>query len=265
MDESYHIHIPGISISSPVSFLNSSGRPPLTMYDTYFGKMMNMITEPHHDTDDHIFHNTNQLYGQITATNVYGIIHALQSLRLLIEFGWMIPSSNPKLTPEDEPFYVMYDTPIIIHDQPKYSYRGLMIDTSRHFIPLSVIQQNLHAMEMNKLNVFHWHVTDRDSWPYQSIKYPELVQHNAAYCPTCIYTIDDIKTIILDAADRGIRTIIEIDLPGHTKGKIIFDICAFDHVIVKHRTNTYGYVFLTTTHIFLFFFFFLFFIWYSDS
>ena len=59
-------------------------------------------------------------------------------------------------------------------DFPRFSFRGLMVDTSRHYLSKSTILEMLDLMEMNKLNVFHWHLTDDPSFPYESITFPEL-------------------------------------------------------------------------------------------
>lgn len=63
---------------------------------------------------------------------------------------------------------------IQVMDFPRFTYRGIMLDSARHFLSKSVILANLDLMEMNKMNVFHWHLTDDQSFPYQSSSFPEL-------------------------------------------------------------------------------------------
>lgn len=102
-----------------------------------------------------------------------------------------------------------------------------MIDTARHYLPMNLILHNLDAMEMNKLNVLHWHITDSQSFPYQTQSYPELAE-KGAYHPKLIYTTSDIMLVVHEAYLRGIRVIPELDLPGHSNaiGKARPDLLA---------------------------------------
>jgi N-acetyl-beta-hexosaminidase len=91
------------------------------------------------------------------------------------------------------------------------------MDTARHYLPLDLILLNLQVMAANKLNTLHWHLTDSQSWPYQSHTFAEL-SAQGAYCADCVYTAHDIQSVVAQAAVLGIRVIVEIDLPGHSQG-----------------------------------------------
>uniref|UniRef100_A0A0K0FLL0 Beta-hexosaminidase n=1 Tax=Strongyloides venezuelensis TaxID=75913 RepID=A0A0K0FLL0_STRVS len=104
---------------------------------------------------------------------------------------------------------------VSITDHPRFAYRGVLVDTTRHWVSVNVLKQVLDLMSQNKFNVFHWHLVDSESFPYVSTKFPNL--HKAgAYSPRHIYTPGDVKKIIEHARLRGIRVIPEFDTPGHT-------------------------------------------------
>ena len=69
--------------------------------------------------------------------------------------------------------------PIIIQDEPGFIYRGLMVDTSRHFLPMHLLYETIDAMMYNKLSVFHWHITDEDAFPLILDSHPEIAQYAA--------------------------------------------------------------------------------------
>lgn len=93
-------------------------------------------------------------------------------------------------------------------------YRGLMLDTSRHYFSTDTIKRTLVGMAHSKLNRFHWHITDSQSFPFQSKHYPELAKYGA-YSSHEVYTPQDVKDIADFARVRGIQVIPEIDAPAH--------------------------------------------------
>src|SRR6266852_751471 len=102
---------------------------------------------------------------------------------------------------------------VTIQDQPRFPWRGLMIDSARHFIPLDVIRRNLDGMEAVKMNVFHWHISDNQGFRAESKKLPKLtgLASGGQY-----YSQEEIRDLIAYARDRGIRVVPEFDMPGHS-------------------------------------------------
>ncbi|WP_264564489.1 beta-N-acetylhexosaminidase [Flavobacterium sp. N3904] len=132
----------------------------------------------------------------INATTDLGALHALETLVQLLQ--------NNK-----DSFYFPISK---ISDFPRFTWRGLMIDGARHFMPVDVIKRNLDGMAAVKMNVFHWHLVDDQGWRIEMKKHPKLIQmaSDGNY-----YTQEEIKNIVQYAADRGILVVPEIDMPGH--------------------------------------------------
>ncbi len=100
-----------------------------------------------------------------------------------------------------------------IDDRPRFAWRGLMLDVSRHWMPVAVILRNLDAMAAVKLNVFHWHLSDDQGFRVESRRFPRL---QGLGSDGHFYTQNEVRQVVEYARDRGIRVIPEFDMPGHT-------------------------------------------------
>lgn len=87
-------------------------------------------------------------------------------------------------------------------------------DSSRHFLTVTAILRTLDAMSYNKYNVLHWHIIDDQSWPLITSTMPNCTI-NGAYVPEATYSHADVKRIVDYAAARGIRVLVEFDVPAH--------------------------------------------------
>ncbi len=107
-----------------------------------------------------------------------------------------------------------FEVPAVhIEDRPRFPWRGLMMDVSRHWMPVEAVERNLDAMAAVKLNVFHWHLSDDQGFRVESRLYPRLHQLGS---DGNFYTQDQIREVVAYARDRGIRVVPEFDVPGHT-------------------------------------------------
>jgi hexosaminidase len=151
----------------------------------------------------------------ITGSSEAGVFYGIQTLR--------------KATPVGENISVMYPQ-VIINDQPRFGYRGMMLDVARHFEPADFIKKYIDMLALHNINRFHWHLTDDQGWRIEIKKFPKLTEIGAFRKETVIgkntgkydgkphggfYTQDEIRDIVKYAEERYITIIPEIDLPGH--------------------------------------------------
>ncbi len=119
---------------------------------------------------------------------------------------------------------------VSINDYPRFPYRGMHLDVSRHFFPTDSVKKFIDILALHNMNRFHWHLTDDQGWRIEIKKYPELTQIGSKRKETVIgrnsgkydgqpydgfYTQDEIRDVIAYAKERFITIIPEIDLPGH--------------------------------------------------
>ena len=134
---------------------------------------------------------------RLNAETPLGIMRGLQTFLQLVQAtpeGFAVPACN-------------------IRDQPRFPWRGLMIDVGRHFMPIDVLKRNLDGMAAVKLNVFHWHLSDNQGFRVESKRFPKLQQMGS---DGLLYTQDEVRELIAYAGDRGIRVVPEFDMPGHS-------------------------------------------------
>ncbi|KAH0884851.1 hypothetical protein HID58_060947 [Brassica napus] len=139
----------------------------------------------------------------IEANTVYGALRGLETFSQLCAFDYLTKSVQ------------IYKAPWFIQDKPRFQYRGLLIDTSRHFLPVDVIKQIIESMSFAKLNVLHWHIVDEQSFPFETPTYPNLWK--GAYSRWERYTVEDASEIVRFAKMRGINVMAELDVPGHAE------------------------------------------------
>jgi len=139
----------------------------------------------------------NSKHAVLHATNEIGVLRGLSTVQQLLasdKQGWYLPG-------------------LAITDAPRFSWRGLLIDTGRHFMPVGVIYRNLDAMALVKLNVLHFHLTEDQGFRIEIKRHPELTAQGS---DGKFYTQQQIKDIVSYAAERGIRVVPELDMPSHT-------------------------------------------------
>ncbi|KAJ8773026.1 hypothetical protein K2173_028203 [Erythroxylum novogranatense] len=134
----------------------------------------------------------------LTAETVWGAMRGLETFSQLV---W----ANPSLVPRG----------LYIWDSPLFGHRGLMLDTSRNYYAVEDIMRTIGAMSANKMNVFHWHITDSHSFPLLLPSEPDLAV-KGSYGSSMQYSPDDVAKIVKFGLEHGVRVLPEIDSPGHT-------------------------------------------------
>ena len=135
-------------------------------------------------------------HARLTAANPLGVLRGMETFLQLVEAdkdSFSVPA-------------------VAIDDHPRFAWRGTMLDVSRHWMPVEVVERTLDAMAAVKLNVFHWHLSDDQGFRVESKRFPKLQEIGS---DGHFYTQQQIHGVIEYARDRGIRVIPEFDMPGH--------------------------------------------------
>lgn len=102
---------------------------------------------------------------------------------------------------------------LFVCDEPLYGHRGVVLDTSRNYYGVDHLLRLIKAMSMNKLNVFHWHITDSHSFPLLLPSEPKLAERGS-YGDDMVYSPEDVKRVVEFGMEYGVRVMPEIDMPG---------------------------------------------------
>lgn len=145
---------------------------------------------------------TSPARARLRAPTVRGVLHGLATLQQLFQSdagGWFLPE-------------------VTITDQPRFPWRGLLIDVCRHWQPLDVIKRNLDGMALVKLNVLHLHLTEDQGFRIESKTFPRLHEQGS---DGHYFTQAEMRELIAYAAARGIRIVPEFDIPGHATSWLV--------------------------------------------
>jgi hexosaminidase len=140
--------------------------------------------------------------GDLHAPTVVGALRGLETFLQLVEgdaSGSFVPG-------------------VVIHDRPRFPWRGLLIDVGRHFMPIDLLKRELDAMAAVKLNVLHFHLTEDQGFRVESRLHPRLHQMGSE---GNYYTQDQLRDLVRYAAARGIRVMPEFDMPGHVTSWLV--------------------------------------------
>ena len=171
----------------------------------------------------------------IAGDNAAGVFYGLQTLLQLLPVSSIPASPAGRQYPVSLPLRQAGSIQIpqlSINDYPRFEYRGMHFDVSRHFFPISYVKKYIDYLAAHKFNTFHWHLTDDQGWRIEIKKYPKLTSVGAWRSGTIIgrfpgtgndsiryggfYTQEQIKEIVKYAGDRYITVLPEIDIPGHS-------------------------------------------------
>jgi hexosaminidase len=142
---------------------------------------------------------------RISADAPLGALRGIETFLQLVQQN----TSSAGATPAEAGFSV---PDVVIHDEPRFGWRGLSLDVSRHFIPLDHVKRTMDGMAAVRLNVLHWHLSDDQGYRIESKKYPRLQRYGS---DGLYYTQTEVRDAIAYARLHGLRIVPEFDIPGH--------------------------------------------------
>ncbi|PYC88513.1 beta-N-acetylhexosaminidase [Streptomyces tateyamensis] len=183
------------------------------------GPAITLRLVPYPDLDPEGYHLEVHPGGvQLAAPTLDGLRNGVQTLRQLLPAAAL----DPKTAPADAWWWPS----VSIRDRPRLRWRGLLLDTSRHFMPLPYLRQTLDRMALHKLNVLHLHLTDDQGWRIEVAGWPLLTEIGAWRTTATgalhggYYTARELRELVGYAAERGITIIPEFDTPGHARAAL---------------------------------------------
>eukprot|EP01116_Phalansterium_solitarium_P016478 TRINITY_DN3839_c0_g1_i1.p1 TRINITY_DN3839_c0_g1~~TRINITY_DN3839_c0_g1_i1.p1 ORF type:complete len:673 (-),score=228.15 TRINITY_DN3839_c0_g1_i1:183-2201(-) len=138
----------------------------------------------------------------IEAGTVYGAYHALETLSQLMRYDF------------DNDSYFIAHAPWCFYDRPRFVHREILVDSSRHYLPVPTLLRFIESLPYAKLNVLHWHIVDRQAFPFHSPRRP-LLSQRGAWSAAERYSVGDVAHVVEFARRHGVRVIVELDMPGH--------------------------------------------------
>ncbi|XP_052754679.1 chitooligosaccharidolytic beta-N-acetylglucosaminidase [Galleria mellonella] len=142
-----------------------------------------------------------QINATVTARTFFGLRHGLETLSQLFVY-------------DDLRDHMLLVRDVNISDKPVYPYRGILLDTARNYYSVDSIKRTIDAMALVKLNTFHWHITDSQSFPFVSDRRPNLSKLGVLN-PKKVYTKREISEVVKYGLERGVRVLPEFDAPAH--------------------------------------------------
>jgi hexosaminidase len=142
---------------------------------------------------------------QISADGPLGALRGLETFLQLVQQNTSVAGGAPASPGFSVPA-------VAIQDQPRFEWRGLSLDVSRHFIPVDGVKRTIDGMAAVKLNVLHWHLSDDQGFRVESKRYPRLQQLGS---DGLYYTQAEVRDVVAYAGSRGVRILPEFDMPGH--------------------------------------------------